>query len=407
MATNGQINIPLAVVGYDFRRASAGWRARLILKTDEQEELARRLDQGGMLNGLAVLNTCNRNEWIASTETPDWTAQILRAQMIRILQERSGQEKVPEPYTFVGSAAARHLLHVTAGLESFVIGERQIATQVHCAFNVARQFKRSSVILNGLGSVCGRATRDTKHIQLADLSLRGVHDAAVRYLSQKLDPQSSAAVLIVGYGAIGRQVAQSLRVRTKWALTVANRSINPLARDAIEPLDRLPELLARADAVVVCSGAFEPLITPAMIAARPSDHPLEVVDLGIPLQVESAVGKLDGVTLTDLDRLQSTIWLKARDIEKVRQVEDILDGLLNEFERFCRERDLVTVLQAAQDQHERTIHDIIPAVIAEELPNLTEEQRRRLTFRLRGAVRDYTNAIFDSIHQTSEKPNDE
>lgn len=404
MASNPQAQggVPLTIVGFDFRVAGARWRSRLVSKLDDDDALGRQLMNAGLAQGLAVLQTCNRNEWIASAERPEWCGEILRAQLIRRLREKSPETNVPAPYVLCGEEAARHVLRMSAGLESFVVGERQIAGQLSCALGVALKQQRSDAILKGLASFAGRAAREAARFPVGEPGLRGVHDLAIRYLTQRHDPQSPWQVLVLGYGDIGRRVVDGLRARTVWQVKVVNRSLRPNAKEELRPLAALPELLAESDALIIASGAASPLFGREHILPRSPARPLVVIDIGIPIQSTPETAQVPEVLRLDLDGLQGAVTGGERDTPAFRALDAALGELLAEFVRFCREREVVTILRTTQSMHEEMVRERIPQAIAEELPELSLEQRERLAFRLRGLLRDYTNAVIDSIHQTAE-----
>lgn len=392
---------PLVVVGYDFRHASASWRSKIVLCAEEENELSEKLEDAGVAGGLVVLNTCNRNEWIASTSTPDWTGQLMRARMMTILKKKTGQNEVPEPYVYHGEEAVRHILRTASGLESFVVGERQIAGQISKAFQKAQEDKRSSVILNGLQPILGRAAREALKLGVGDGNVRGVHDAAVRYLMSRHPADKPLSLLVLGFGVIGRLLAQSVNARTPWRVTPLNRTIPQRNKNAIQPLSALPKLIEKADMIAVCTGAFSPVLKAEQITPRTKENPLTIVDIGIPVQTELAVGDIEGVRFLSLDELQETDVVKMESGEKLEKMEAIIDEYTVEFIRFCNERELVKVLQTTQSLHERYVHEVIPGMIEEEFPMLGENERARLAFRLRGMIREYTNNIFNSIHEVS------
>ncbi len=400
-----EFTVPLVIVGYDFTTASSVWRSELVLTEEEQNALARRLEAAGMGDGLAVLNTCNRNEWIVSTNTPAWTGEILRAQMLARLKERTKKDDIPEPYIHAGADAVRHILRVAAALESFIVGERQIGCQVTQALTEARRKERASVILNGLGPICGRTSREAARVGVGDPELRGVHDAAIHLLERRFPADESTHIVVLGAGAIGRQLAQSVQARTAWRLTRVNRGIpepNPLN---LRPLSELPEILETADMLAVCTGAFTPVLRPEHLQRVNPAHGLEIVDIGIPVQTDPACRTLPGVNVTDLDGLQDAGIVWPRDALEIRRMEEVVEKYAGEFERFCQERELVNVLKTTQNQHEHFIRRVIPALLDEELPGLSESRKSKLTFRLRGLIREYTNSIFDSIHETAKEKN--
>ena len=78
----GDADVPLVVAGCDFRVASATWRNRLLLDGDQRAELTRALGEACDAQGLVVLETCNRVEWIVASKSPRWAGELLRAQMV-------------------------------------------------------------------------------------------------------------------------------------------------------------------------------------------------------------------------------------------------------------------------------------------------------------------------------------
>jgi len=407
MTMNGDNPLPLVVVGYDFRRASTKWRSHLVLKMSEQNDLANQLEDAGMATGLIVLSTCNRNELIVSTGTPNWTGEILRARLMQRLKTKTGQSRVPEPYVLTGETAVRHMVRVASGLESFVLGERQIASQLNCAVNTAQKMKHSSVILNGLGTSCGKASREAVRVRFGEGGIRGVHDAAVRYLESHYDPAKQHTVLVVGTGAIGKQAIQSLHVRTKWNVIPVNRTDMIIGANTTQSIKKLPELLEKADMLIACTGAFEPTITPNLFGNSQPETPVICIDLGIPNQIDNSVDELAVATVVNLDGLQEAGVVNSVDETSLNQLNVSIDEIVTEFAQFCRERDLVTVLNATQTQHEHYVHQVIPEFIETELPELSDENKARVAFKLRGLVREYTNTIFDSIHKTTQDDQDD
>ena len=83
--------------------------------------------RGHGVSGLVVLETCNRTEWLVASERTTWVAQLLEAHMVHCWQQAGFDGPAPKPYRFEGEDSVRHLFRVAAGLESFVLGERQVA----------------------------------------------------------------------------------------------------------------------------------------------------------------------------------------------------------------------------------------------------------------------------------------
>jgi len=101
---NGLLNIdiPLAVVGCDFRIASTPLRERLVSTDEQRAELFQAIRRIDPEAGFAALETCNRVEWIVSTENPRWMAELLKARVIALWNEAfAGRAEIPEPLALV------------------------------------------------------------------------------------------------------------------------------------------------------------------------------------------------------------------------------------------------------------------------------------------------------------------
>lgn len=393
--------IPLAVVGVDFRRAPARQRDRLLLSDDERRALAQQLRKSEIAEGLACLDTCNRTEWIVAAEQPSWAAEILRSQMIaRDGGAANGDEPTIGlvPYSWVGVEAARHLFEVAAGLESFVMGEKEIASQLHRALERSRAEEVGSPILNGVGMAVGRLTRDTHRLDLTGAGPRGVHDLAVDFVTKR--HCAPPKVVVVGLGQIGQKVARSLRAAGVTPI-LCNRTTT-LAWAGDEPvhgLDRLPALLGDVDAAVICTASPSPVVTDALLTERTADTPVLLVDLGIPAQVDPQL-RSDAAEKADLEDLQREsgrrIVASWADLAQVRQR---VRQAIAEFQKFCQERRFSQLLRRTQERHQRYIRTDIPRVLDEAAADLPPKVRTRLESELKGLVRSYTNAVFRDIRE--------
>lgn len=405
-------NIPLLVLGYDFSRASTRWRSALPLSKIEKQELFANLQENKLADGIVFLDTCNRNEVIVSSPKPDWVGELLRANLINRLKEKFQDEYVPEPFLFVGKDAARHIFRVSSGLESFVQGEQQIAGQLNTAFMEARKYGRSDTVLNRLSTLSGKAARDTAGLGVFKRAVRGVHDLSVKYLLQNFPEPKKYVVTVLGYGEIGRLTVDSLRHHTNWKVHLVNRTVPNIKEDEqknnsknkqekIYPLEQLTNMLAQSDMAIVCSGAPTPLVTKKTLEKLTNN--ILLVDLGIPSQISQDVEELPLVEVANLDVLMQTQIPHLRNEENLEKVESVISSVVFEFMHSVHVKEMAPILQSAQDTHTKYIQEIIPQVLREEFPELDENLRSRLLFRLRGLVRDYTNAMIKSVHTQVHK----
>ena len=394
--------LPVAVVGCDFRRASSRWRSVLVLDEAEATELAANLRAAELASGLIFLNTCNRNEWIVASERPVWTAEILKAQMLARLGKKAPEAgPLPVPYTLVGIDAVQHVLQVAVGLESFVLGERQVAGQLNRAFEKARERGMSCSILNRLATCASRLARSVNKTGcFGDLS-RGVHSLAYRTLCQALPRKSSSKIIIVGLGEIGRKLWGLLAVDNRFSVIPCNRTISPEDQDKILPLSDLSQRIPEADALVVCTGAPDAIILPEQISRRKNRQQLLILDLGIPEQVGPVPADRKDLLRLGLDQLLCNPCGEPSKQATIGPVEKLVEEALQIFFDYYVKREFAGLLRQVQSGRQRYLSELIPRFVREFQPSLSAQQRSRMEGQLKGLISAYTHTVFNSIKATS------
>lgn len=391
--------IPLVVVGCDFRIAAVLHRGALVTTPEERARIfegVSRLEQGC---GFAALETCNRIEWIMSTTSPEWMSQLLLAQMQQRWQAAlPAATDFPKPYVYYGREAARHLLRVAAGFESLAAGEAQIAGQLQDALRRARDEKTSSSILNGLATNAGRLAKEGFHIGFRSDHRRGIHGMASEFLKQHFaGVPADKTVIVAGMGSIGRKVAEVVESQLGCRVIRVNRTIQPQHESAWQSLAGLPDLVPRADALIVATGSLEPVITAEALHSNVRGAPLLVLDIGIPRQVSEDAGVLGHIEYRNLDDL---IELKPQhdELELAERMEQEIEEEVRRFKRFCIERNIVSLLEDTQRRRETFIHELIPAIVESEFSELDERTQKQVEGRMKQLIREYSSNSFDSIH---------
>lgn len=393
-------HVPLAVVGCDFRVASSHWRSQLVLGEAQARQIARRLRRNQAADGFFDLNTCNRNEWIVSSHDPRWAAELLRTQMMQRAGPSAGGWL--RPYVLTGEQAARHVFRVAIGQESLVVGERQIASQLYRALEIARARGTSSRILNGLGMVAARLVRIALRRGCIQNAAVGVHSLALAYLRHRI-PRGPARVGVIGIGRIGRRVQGLLEEDERFSPVLCNRTVPADQRDRVRPLSALREVLGEVDAAVIATGALAPVVRPEHIQPRAGEHPLLLLDIGIPEQVERD-GLPAGVEVAGLDDLTDYYRCKVapgpREDDR-KQAASLVLRAVHEFQAFCNQEAFCDILDTVQRHHRQLVGEEIPSLIARRLGYLPEETRGRVEADLKSIVLEYTNEIFRTIKEAS------
>jgi len=265
-----------------------------------------------------VISTCNRVEVYADVDRFHGAV----AGICELLSRYSGvaaAELTPCLYVHYEDRAVQHLLSVSSGLDSMVVGEDQIIGQVRAAVKLAEEHQAMGRVLRDLGRVAlraGKRARAETGIDRMGLSLVtvGIEFA----LEQLRQPLGDTHVLVVGAGTMsGLAVATTARQGAA-RLVVANRTRERAERLAasagaeVADLTDLAGEIAAADLVISCTGAAGLVVTEAIVRdalgarARAGRGPLVLLDLAMPRDIDPAVGALPGVSVIGMDQLSGS-----------------------------------------------------------------------------------------------------
>lgn len=288
-----------------------------------------------------VLTTCNRVEYYVVTSSPQVGHDLLETWV----------ETVPQTATLFLShdEAIEHLVRVTAGLESQVLGEHEIIGQVRDAFHQATHRGAIGSILEPVllkALHIGERARTETSINEGVVSLAS---AAALCANERVD-LPTATVLVVGAGEMGRRVAEALAEYGVGELLIANRSTasaeaiaEAIGGDVVD-LDRIPEVLERTAVCIAATGSSAPVLTPASVPPRTS---LVLVDLGQPPDVAPSIRERAAIAYYDLDRLRViTDRTHERRAESAVQVERIIESELGELHRRFKRNQAESVIAA-------------------------------------------------------------
>jgi glutamyl-tRNA reductase len=323
----------ILVVGVNHRSAPLSLLERVTVAPEQLGKAVTRIAQQDNVREAVVLSTCNRTEVYVVAELFHGAYGDVR-DLLCSLGDLDIDELTPHLYSRHDVAAVAHLFEVAAGLDSAVLGESEILGQVHGAWDVAHREGASRSTLNHLfrcAIATGKRARTETGIARGTAS---ISHAAVEMIGDTSGALAGRRVLVVGAGAMGDGVAVALHRAGDAEVLVANRSIDRAVELAARvggvavAFDRLAEAVAVADVIIVGTAADHPLVSVADLAAArgTSTRPLHIVDLGVPRNVEPAVGDLVGVTLSNLDDLRD--WAdrglshRAGEAERVRSIVD-------------------------------------------------------------------------------------
>lgn len=292
------------VVGCNHRDADLALLERIAVPADDHRKVLNELLTLDHVLEAAVLSTCNRVEvYVHVSRFHDGLDEITDWMSTRAgdLDEQFAEQS----YVHFDESAAAHLFRVASGIDSMVVGERQIALQVKQAMEEARDEGTARRMLQRMfrqAVYTGRLVRRETSISTGASSMV---DVGLEVVSQRLPDRERHSALIVGAGKLGGLSADRL-VEAGAHLSVWNRSEDKAARLATRVGARtvtdLADALTDVDLVVCTTGAPEPVITPELLrgVGDRTDRPLVLLDLAMPHNVDLACADHPGVEVVGL-----------------------------------------------------------------------------------------------------------
>lgn len=310
-----------------------------------------------------ILSTCNRVElYIAGL--PE---EALMRTWLQRHRHVSAEDLHRCLYVRQSSDAVRHLMRVSCGLDSMVLGEPQILGQLKDAFATAQSAGTVGFQLSRLFQQSFTVAKQVRTETAIGQSAVSVAFAAVQLAKRIFSDLADTTALFIGAGETVQLAAQHLVQNGARDIIVANRTINRAEElaslyggEAIS-LSAIPDVLARADIVISSTASPLPIIGKGIVerAIKARKHkPMFMVDLAVPRDIEAEVAQLNDVFLYSVDDLNGVVQdnMKSRQ-EAAAQAEKIITAQVENFLSWQRERDAAGTIKDLRD-HWRTVQEL-------------------------------------------------
>jgi glutamyl-tRNA reductase len=332
--------VSVVVIGLNHRTAPLDLLERMAVGEAQLPKALHDLCTRPNLSEALVLSTCNRTEVYAVAERFHGAYSDIRG-FLADFSFLPPEDFTDHLYVHYDTAAVAHLMSVTAGLDSAVLGESEIQGQVKVAWERARDEGAAGQALNLLLRHALEAGKRARSETGIARNIASVSQAAVAMAGEHIGGITGRTVLVLGAGEMGEGMAVALAGAGVGRVLVANRTPARAAELAARvggepvPLVDLADRLADADVLLTSTGSRVPVLEAAdvapIMATRP-DRPLLVVDIAMPRDVDPHVGEVPGVTLLDMDDLRR---FAAAGVAKRRGEVAAVEAILNqEIERY-------------------------------------------------------------------------
>ena len=318
------------VIGLNHRTTPVRVREKFSFTRKLLHESLIKFKDSGFVNGAIILSPCNRIElylyiqdYQAIEKVKSFTFNIFRAEKKDIEQYF---------YIFEGRDAVKHLFRVASGLDSQVLGENQILSQVKSAWVIAKEAGTSSDEIDNIfekAQKVGSMVRQKTRISQGNISIGSV---AIKMLKDRLKALEGCSGLIIGAGKIGSLISKYLKEENMKGIFVASRrygralELASLCNGRAVDFANLEEELKCVDFIISSTSSPHIILKKELLAKvmRERKQPLFIMDLAVPRDVDPEARDIEGIFLYDLDDLKCAVEGNCKKRERAAVFAEIL-----------------------------------------------------------------------------------
>ncbi|GAA4761999.1 MULTISPECIES: glutamyl-tRNA reductase [Flavobacterium] len=390
-------------IGLSYLKADAEMRGKFSLDDKAKENLLIQAKAEG-IESLIVTSTCNRTEIYGFAQHP--------FQLIKLLCENS-QGTVEDfqkvAYVHKNREAITHLFRVGTGLDSQILGDFEIISQIKNAFVLSKEHNLANAYMERLVNSVIQASKRVKNETEISSGATSVSFASVQYIFKTVPNISEKNILLFGTGKIGRNTCENLVKHTKHSqITLINRTKDKAEKLAkkldviVKDYADLQVEIQKADVLVVATGAQNPTVDKAILNLK---KPLLILDLSIPKNVNENVQDVEGVTLVHMDHLsQITDETLENRKSQIPAAEAIINEILEEFMTWTKGRKYAPTIHALKAK----LHAIKEKELQtqrKKISNFDEEQAelisnsiiQKITNHFANHLKDENTSVDDSV----------
>jgi glutamyl-tRNA reductase len=336
-------------IGLNYKKADAQIRGHFSISEAAQKAIITSAKEEG-ISSLTLISTCNRTEIYGfASEAND---------LIKLLCEHTNgtvEEFNRVSYVHKGQQAVAHLFKVGTGLDSQILGDFEIISQLRSGLRRSKKTGVLNVYMERLGNAVIQASKRIKNETEISTGATSVSFAAVQYIMARVPYVSEKNILLFGIGKIGRNTCENLIKHTKNEhITLINRTKIKAEEMAgkfnlvVKEYSNIQSEIATSDILIVATGAQQPTISKELLYLN---KPLLILDLSIPKNVSESVKENPNVTLIHLDELSKVTdaTLEHRQ-SQIPMAQDIIEEVVLEFNTWAKNRTFAPTIKALKSK---------------------------------------------------------
>ena len=302
------------VVGLNYRTAPVAVRERFWISEPRRYEALIQLSRAEGIEESIVMATCNRTEfWLWATDVT-----LAGNSVMRLLGAEYGLKlcEWKHFYRLLDEAALLHIFRVAASLDSMVVGEPQVVSQVKQAWQLAQKIGTTGRFLDAVLQKALTVSKRVRSETAIGNAAVSIPYAAVELARQIFGTLENKKVLLIGAGKMSELSARGLLNHGASSVCVINRTLEHATELAAKldgvaiPFEERWQHMAEADIIISSTSCPHTILSreeAELMVEKRRDQPLVIVDIAMPRDIDSGVRDVKGIFLYDLDDLENVV----------------------------------------------------------------------------------------------------
>lgn len=367
-------------IGVSYKKADVATRSKFSLSKEMQHAFLCDVKIRGF-EGVCVISTCNRTEVFGFAEHPYQLINLLCKFSEGSVEEFAGISTIQK-----NNDAIRHLFRIATGLESQILGDYEIISQLRQSFKEAKQIHLTNSYTERLYNSVLQASKRVKNETQLSSGVTSVSYAAIQYIMDNVPNFNSKKITVFGLGKMGLHTCKNLvKYMNNDAVTLVNRTQEKVL-DFVKnypslqcgDYDKLSDIIEETEILIVSTGADHHTVTAEHVK---KNKKMIIIDLSLPENVSEEVADFDNITLINVDELSKVTkkTLQTRE-EEVPAAEKIINEHVDEFNDWLHHRQYSSAIHALKISLENIQKDEL-AYHKKKIDNFDEKQAEIVTSR--------------------------
>ncbi len=375
----------LKIIAFTHKQIDLKSLGKLVICEQTLDDRLRNIQSALNIKEIFYIGTCNRVEFVF-TSSEDLDKDFIKRFLYVLdmgLPEEYMDQFIENVSLYEKSQAFNHLLRTSCSLESLVVGEKEILSQVRKAYEACRI---AGFTGDYMRMIMSRVVKTAKEVYTnTNISKNPVSVVSLAYRKlRELNVCANSRLLIIGAGETNKNIAQYLKKHKYSNFSVFNRTIEKAEVLAKElngtafPLTALVNFKDGFDVIITCTGATEPIITNEIyLTLLNGDQGKKViVDLAIPNDIDPQVVKNFPIHYIEVESLKEVARKNIQErYDELINAEHIIEENIKEFDSVLRQRRVEIAMSDVPKKIKEIRHTAVNGVFADEVNSLDDNSR--------------------------------